>query len=280
MKRARTLVAWALAACGAAALPVHADPVLDWGLSAFVALDAGDAHWFDNFVEWGTVTSSPLFDHAVSDGVGGGAQAAQTTAYARIGSLGGKVLASCSSGYILSAGQGSDDLQWVTDLLVTGTPGTPVSFLFATQLDGVFTTGGSHAGGGVGATTYVAGIPLADWHLDSIANPGPFNRSASAVYTFDVGTVVRLSSRLTVMARAEQDNAVAETNALDTSAFFVDVLTPGGGYVTGGGVVFANVPAVPEPASALLFALGAALLAGAVGSKASAVSPQRSPLAA
>lgn len=260
MRRAHLLLGWALAAC-AAATPAHADPVLDYGITAYLSLDAGDAHWFTNFVEWGTVTTSPLFNQAVADDVGGGAQAAQTTAQARIGQLGGKVQAS-SSGYILSAGQGADDLLWATDLLVTGAPGTQVSFLFATRLDGYFTTSGSHAGGSVGSTTYVGGVPLADWHLDSLANPGAFHLQASAVQSFEVGTVLRLSSRLTVGARGEQDNASALSNALDTSMFYVDVLTPGGGYLTGGGVVFANVPAVPEPPAAWLFALGAALLGG------------------
>jgi len=92
-------------------------------------------------------------------------------------------------------------------------------------------TGGSHAGGGVGSTTFVAGIPLADWHLDSVANPGPFDLFAAAVHGFDVGSVVRLSSRLTVGARAEQDAATAESNAFNSSVFYVDVLTPGGGVV-------------------------------------------------
>ncbi len=249
---------------GAIGLPARAAPVLEYGVSAFISIDAGGSHWHVNVYESNTVTSTGVFSQGVADSAGGGAQGALTSAYASVGALGGKVLA-VASGYPLGAGQGSNDLNWYTDLLVTGTPGTRVAFVFATSIDGFSVGGGTGFSGGVHATTWVGGVPLADWDFSMLSNPGPFNELAFASYEFDVGSVVRLTSLMTVVARAEgllPTSTTAESNGFDTSAFYVDVVTPGGGYLTGGGVVFPRLPgaAVPEPSPAGLLAVALALL--------------------
>lgn len=258
MQILKSLLGLALAA-GLLPAPARAAPVLEYGFAAFITIDAGAAHWHTNVVESGTVLTSGVISQGVNDNAGGGAQAALTSAYASVGSLGGKVLA-VASGNPLHAGQGFDDLSWYVDFLVTGTPGTKVSYLLGASLDGVTAGAGQGYSGAVQATTLVGGTLLADWTFNVLTNPGPFDQLAVALYEFDVGTVVRFNSRMTVGARADRE-ATVEADAFTTSAFYVDVLTPGGGYLAGGGVVFPNLPApagVPEPPSVAL--LGAALL--------------------
>jgi len=246
---------------GAMALPARAAPVLDYGVGAFVFVDAGGSHWFTNAGGAG-VTDTGLITQSVSDTARGGAQLASTSAYANLGWLGGKVLAS-TSGALLETAQGSDDLSWYTDFLVTGTPGTRVAYTFATSLDGFIAGSGMAYSNRVASTTFVAGMLLADWTF--FAFPGDptllIDEFASASYEFDVGTVIRLGSRLGVSAHADIEASIG-ANAFDTAKFYVDVLTPGGGYVAGGGVVFPTLPraAVPEPSAAGLLALALALL--------------------
>lgn len=250
-----------------AALPARAAPVLDYGYSAFASIDAGRAHWHVNLGRTGSETTTGPIDQAVADNAGGGGQAALTSAYASVGSMGGRVRAS-TAGAIPFSAQGFDDLSWYTDFLVTGTPGTKVSYLFGTALDGATAFGLSHPSGtysgAVHSTTFVGGTLLADLDFNVLVNPGPFDVLAVRGFEFDVGTVVRLSSRLTVGAHADIESLV-EADAFNTSRFFVDVLTPGGGYLAGGDVVFPNLPVapLPVPAPATTMLIGAGLLAAA-----------------
>lgn len=250
----------------ALALPARAAPVLDYGSAAFLALDAGGSHWFVNAGGAG-VTDTGLITQGISDTARGGAQVASTSAYASVGALGAASFA-LSSGALLEGAQASNDLSWYTDFLVTGTPGTKVAYTFAAALDGFTAVGGlppplGSAGSRVIATTLVAGFLLADWDFNTLASPGPFDELALATYEFDVGTVIRLGSRMTLFARAEFE-ATADADALHTSKLYVDVLTPGGGYIAGGDVVFPTLPQatvpVPEPPTVGLLALGLALL--------------------
>jgi hypothetical protein len=207
------------------------------------------------------VADTSLITQGVSDTARGGAQIASTSAYARLGSLGGNVLAS-THGALLETAQGSNDLTWYTDFLVTGAAGTKVAYTFGTSFDALITPAGERAGGRVHATTFVAGVPLADWVLSASTfdGSGLIDQFAMATYEFDVGTVIRLGGRLGVSAHADIEGSV-ESDALHTSSFYVDVLTPGGGYVAGGGVVFPTLPpAVPEPSAAGLLAVGLVLL--------------------
>ncbi len=257
--------ALAFALFGTAA-PLACAQVLDWGAQATLALDAGSVHWFSD--QGGAhTTATGLVTQAVSDHVGGGAQAASTSAYASIGALGGVVHAEAGA-FALSSGQGSNDLSWYADLLITGTPGTRVALAFGTRFEGALSGAGLGQGSGAWATTWVAGVPLADWRYQSVIATGPFDVFTSQVQEFDVGTVVRVASRLTVVARAEGlelTTSWATADALNTSAFYVDVLTPGGGYVAGGGVVFQPLSAVPEPAPAGLLLVALPLVAGLLG---------------
>lgn len=252
-----------LAALVMPATPARAVPVLDHGVGAFVFVDAGSAHWFVNAGGAG-VSDTGLITQGVSDTARGGAQIASTSAYASLGALGGAVLAS-TNGALLETAQGSNDLSWYADLLVTGVPGTKVAFTFGAGFEAAVNPGGERTGGRVQATTFVGGIALADWVLlaSSFDGPAVVSQLAMATYAFDVGSVVRLAGRLGVSAHADIEGSV-QADALHTSRFYVDVLTPGGGYVAGGGVVFATLPvaAVPEPPAALLLALGLALLRG------------------
>lgn len=265
MKLRPGFVAAALLATACSLLPARAAPTLEYGTSAYLALDAGSSHWFVNAGGAG-VTDTGLITQAISDNARGGAQAASTSGYASIGALGAAGSA-LSSGSFVEGGQAGDDLSWYTDVLVTGTPGTRVAYTFATTLDGFVAVGGlpppsGSAGSRVTATTFVAGNELANWDFSTLLSPGPFSELALATYEFDVGTVFRVGSRLTLFARAEYF-ATAEADALRASRFFVDVLTPGGGYVAGGGVVFPTLPgaAVPEPAALWLVAIALLVVA-------------------
>ncbi|NRF71467.1 PEP-CTERM sorting domain-containing protein [Aquincola sp. S2] len=267
MREHRTLFMLAVLAA-TALLPARAAPVLDLGVAAYLALDAGNAHWFVNLADAGPTAGTGLVTQGIADTKGGGAQTASTSAYASVGALGGRGL-TYTSGAFHSA-QAADDLSWYADLLITGTPGEKVTLQFATTLDG-FVAGsgfgpGSAFGGGVTSRTFVAGNVLADWSFASgFGTPALLiDELALVAYEFDVGSVIRVASRLTVLSHAHIESAV-ETNALDTSTFFVDVLTPGGGYVAGGGFVFPTLPpaTVPEPAPVLLLALAAMAAASA-----------------
>jgi hypothetical protein len=249
-----------IALAGSIAWPARAAVALDYGVGAFMFVDAGGSHWFTNAGGAG-VTDTGLITQGVSDTARGGAQIASTSAYASLGSLGGHVLAS-SSGTVLEGAQGSNDLSWYTDFLVTGTPGTRVAYVFAASLEGLVAGAGTSYGGVVRSTTFVAGVPLADWALSTLdPGPGPFDEFALATLEFDVGTVIRIASRLGLSARAEID-ATAEADALHTSSFYVDVITPCGGYVAGADAVFPHVPvaAVPEAPTTALLAVALALL--------------------
>lgn len=257
IRRFATLAVFVLAS----AAPARAQVVLDWSVDASLSLDAGAQHWFVN-LGGPQVAGTGLVTQAVSDTVGGGAQAAVTSAYASLGTMGGLVHAEAGA-FALSSGQGFNDLSWSTDLLITGTPGTRVALLMGAHLEGELTGSGLGQGSSVSATTWVANAPLADWRFQSVIAPGPFDAFTSRVYEFDVGSVVRVTSRLTVAARAEGlelTTSSATANALNTSTFHVDVLTPGGGYIAGGGVVFQPLSAVPEPAAAWLLAAALPLL--------------------
>lgn len=246
----------------ALAPPARAAPVLDYGTGAFVFVDAGSSHWFTNAGGAG-VLDTGLITQSVGDTARGGVQAASTSAYASVGSLGGNVVAS-SAGTLLESAQGSNDLSWYADLLVTGIPGTKVAYTFGAGFDARITPAGEKAGGRVQATTFVAGHLLADWVLlaSTFIGPGAMSEFAAATFEFDVGTVIRLGSRLGITGQAEIEGTV-ESDALHTSRFYVDVLTPGGGYVAGGGVVFPTLPQVslPAPPTAALLATALALLA-------------------
>lgn len=261
----RSIAAFALlAAIGL--LPARAAPVLELGVTASLFADAGDTHWFVNLADTGPAAGTGTVTQAISDHWLGGAQSAATSAYASLGALGGVAQAS-STGTLLSGGQAGDDLGWTADLLITGSPGEKVTLRFASSLDG-FVAGGatgpsSSWGGAVTSRTFVGGNLLADWNFSTLVDSDGFvfDEFATADYTFDVGSVVRVASRMTVMAQAEFEASV-ETNAINTSRFFVDVLTPGGGYQAAGDFRFAALPAaaVPEPPTPLLVAIAIVVL--------------------
>lgn len=253
------LVIIAVASSLLAGASARAAPVLDFGVGAFVSLDAGGAHWFTD--RSGPVTDSGVIIQTVSDTALGGSQVATTSAYASLGALGGMVTAS-TGGALLASAQGFDDLSWYSDLLVTGIPGTKVRLRFGSSLEGMLSAGGpvyAAYSGGVRSTAFVGGVPLADWAFDVLTSPGSFDVLAFGDFEYDVGSIVRISTRMTVGAHADIESSVT-ADAFHTSQFYVDVLTPGGSYVAGGGVIFPHLPGVgvvPEPGSlALMLMVG------------------------
>ncbi|MBI3678906.1 MAG: PEP-CTERM sorting domain-containing protein [Acidobacteria bacterium] len=194
---------------------------------------------------------------AVADNAGGGGQSAFTSAYASIGSLGGKVQRSTNT--VLQAGQGFNDLNWATDFIVNGPPGSTVSFQFSHSLDGFTAAAGQGYSGDVHSTIFVGADILGDFDFNLLINPGPFSVLLSRVYTFNAGDTVRLVGRMTVGGRADRF-ATVDINAFNTSMLYVDVLTQGGGYTTDAGVVFPTLASVPEPATWSLVLFGAVLV--------------------
>jgi hypothetical protein len=227
-----------------------------WGalVTAYVSVDAGGA---TDFVSVSDSLSTGVITKAVTDNAGGGLQTASTSAYADIGVMGGRVQG--STNVILVAGQGFNDLNWYTDFQVTGAPGTQVAYLMSAALDGYTFGAGQNYSGRVTSTAYVWGSLLADYFFDLLVNPGPFSVLTSQIFIFDVGTTIRLSSRMTVMGRADQV-AVVDVNAFSTSRFYVDVLTPGGGYTTDAGIQFPALTSIPEPATWGLCLIAAGLV--------------------
>ncbi len=257
---ARVPFLW-VALAGCIAWPIRAVGVPIYGVSAFVTVDAGSAIDFVNFVSDSNLITSGVITKSVTDNAGGGAQSASTSARATIGSLGGKVKAS-TAGALLQHGQGFNDLNWYINFLANGAAGTKVSYLFSMDVNGVVVGAGSGYSGRVHATSFVGGTLLGDYIFDVLVNPGPFSVLTSQVFEFDAGTNVMLSGRMTVGGNADRESNV-DVDAFTSSDFYVDVLTPGGGYVTDAGVVFPTLLAatVPEPTVFALLALGLAGLA-------------------
>lgn len=257
--RTRSVITVALLLC------VMSSPALgaSFGVNLFVSVDAGSAYNFVSFSDQ-TVTSG-VHTRAVADNYFGGAQYAAASAYASIGALGG-TLQTYSADTLLAHGQATNDLTWYTNFRVTGAPGTQVQFQFANGVDAVIAAAGQSYSTVLYANSFVGGVPLFEVLYQA---GGPFSLLTSGLFTFNVGDEIMLSSRLALSGVAAIEASV-DIDALHTSKFYVDVLTPGGGYVTDAGVVFHTLQSpppeptpVPEPATLGLFGVTSLLAAAA-----------------
>jgi hypothetical protein len=227
---------WLTCAAALLAWSELANSVPIYGVSAYVATDAGNAHTFENvpFDTIGNVATTGVITQALADNAFGGGQSAMTSAYASIGSLGGKILAESTFGSSPSSAQAFNDLSWYFDWKPTGAPGSKVVAQFSQLFEGSVAGAGLDDrgfSGGTHATAFVGGSLLSDADFNVLVNPGPFSVLVSKTFEFTVGEIVRLNSRLTVGAHAELTSNIS-VDAFNTSKFFIDVLTPGAGYNT------------------------------------------------
>lgn len=233
----------------------HALPV--YGVSAYVATDAGGAHDFVNFPYDTTanVATTGVITQALSDNAYFGAQSAAISAYATIGALGGKAQAFSASGSSPSSAQTFADLNWYFNWIPKGTPGSKVQVQFSQLFEGVVTANGrSQALTTTRASTSKFGV-FNDLQFSSLS-PGPFSILVSKIYEFDVGELVVLGSRMTIAARAELDGS-GYVDAFNSSKFYIDMLTPGTSYNVED-YRFPTLTPIPEPSALFLMSAGMA----------------------
>ena len=147
------------------------------------------------------------------------------------------------------------DAWWQDTFTVTGTPGTQVTYnvgiqlhdtLTATKYSGYPSNLGAEAVADLNGVGLFGGLSIHDDALLPAANTIVWKS-----VTYDVGTILDMGGHLATDASAQGGTATAD--AFSTARFAIDTVTPGGGYTTGSGMVFANsFAAVPEPSTLLM----------------------------
>lgn len=239
-----------------------------YGGDAFVRTYAGGSQTHQNvsFDSTSAVPSTGVITQALADNRYGSAETAMTSAYASLGSLGGKVKVSSTLGSSPDSAGAFDDLSWYYYWKPKGVPGSVVQAQFSVLYEGVVAGAGTGSSGGTRSTSYVGSSLLGDFDFNLLVNPGPFSVLVSKIYEFNVGDVVLLTSRLTVGGAAEL-NSSADVDAFNTSKFFIDMLTPGSSYNVEDyafPTLLEPVPTptpAPEPSSLALFSAGIVSLA-------------------
>jgi hypothetical protein len=134
---------------------------------------------------------------------------------------------------------------WVDTFTVTGTPGTQVTYNLGFHLDDAlsateYPNAPSNLGAqavahldGIGAA---AGLSIHD-EVTNLGSNLAANRTVWKAATFTVGDIVTVGCDFYTHATAQDGTATA--NAYSTALFALQVVTPGGGYMTENGVVFA-----------------------------------------
>jgi hypothetical protein len=152
------------------------------------------------------------------------------------------------------------DASWQDTFTVIGTPGTQVTFNVGIQLHDTLTAikyPGYPDNLGAQAVADLTGVGL--FGGLKIHDDTSFPAANTIVWksvTYDVGTTLDMGGDLATDATAQGGTATAD--AFSTGLFAIDTLTPGGGYTTGSGMVFATsfaTAAVPEPSTLLMSSL-------------------------
>lgn len=156
------------------------------------------------------------------------------------------------------------DAQWSDTFTVTGIGGGPVNILIGMYLDDSLS-----GSGGVQGWANLDGIgDVNDMFIhDSITTRGTtgYTDGPKVVYEtkpFAIGEVVTVGEDLSTVAGPQGGSTTVD--AYNTALFSLQVLTPGGGYTSENGFVFATSfdSAAPEPGTLTLLLLsGIALLA-------------------
>jgi hypothetical protein len=97
------------------------------------------------------------------------------------------------------------------------------------------------------------GLSIHDNDVDNGSLPAA-NTIVWQTVTYNVGTVLAMGGHLATDATAQGGTATADV--FSTALFAIDTLTPGGGYTTESGMVFAtSFATVPEPSSLVMWSI-------------------------
>ena len=154
------------------------------------------------------------------------------------------------------------DAWWSDTFTVGGTPGTQITFKVGIQLHdalsaikypGYPSNLGAQAVASLDGSGLFGGLSI---HDD--ASMPAANKSVWMLVTYDAGTILQMGGHLSTDATAQGGTATAD--AFSTAQFAIEILTPGGGYSTESGMVFATSFTVPEPETYVLLLTGLGLL--------------------
>ncbi len=153
------------------------------------------------------------------------------------------------------------DAKWVIDFVVNG-PGSTVTYNFGVDLDDTL----SGTGGIQGWANVDGQYDLNDMSIhDSITtrNTTGYTDGSKILWetkTFAVGSEHTIGFDLSTVAGPQGGTTTAD--AYNTALFAMQVVTPGGGYTTANGVVFADSfqPEAPEPSTLALAIPGGIIL--------------------
>jgi len=156
-------------------------------------------------------------------------------------------------------------IQATCDPNVPGTVSAPscsagsVTFHFGLQLHDTLIAGNYGQYGGGAFVNYDGAGALASLAIHD-GNPHPAGLITRYLdVTVPVGTYLDIGADLTAQTQAQQGYATADASS--TGLFSLQVLTPGGGYTTQGGVVFAaSFNTAPEPGTFAAGGLGCLFL--------------------
>jgi len=164
-------------------------------------------------------------------------------------------------------------LQATCDPNVPGTLTTPsclstgqVEYDFGIRLDDALTAGNYGQYGGGAFVNYTGAGVIASMFIHD-ATPHPASSTTIHFYVYEnVGAYFDVGADLTAQSQAQQGFATADASS--TGLFSMQVVTPGGGYTSQGGVVFAtSLDTVPEPGTIVAAALGCLVLLAAAWRK-------------
>jgi len=184
-------------------------------------------------------------------------------AYAQFDSSSGPSLGAYSwvdNTYPLAQAFTPADAWWGDTFTVTGAPGTQITFNVGMQLHDALSAIkylgypdnlGAQAVAYLDGTGVFGGLAI---HDDSSAPAA--NKTVWQSVTYNVGTVLGMGGHLSTDATAQGGTATAD--AFSTALFAIEVVTPGGGYTTESGMVFATSFSVPEPSTYSLLLIGLA----------------------